>query len=102
MKSNDLRTIEKKIGYEFNDKALLERAFTHASADNCATKNYQSLEFLGDSILGFVVAKKLMEIPQKAAACVAFSGDPALRRSAQIGVTGDWPIGRTGMISQGV
>ncbi|MBO4555019.1 MAG: ribonuclease III [Clostridia bacterium] len=62
MNSNDIRTIEKKIGYEFADKALLERAFTHASADATATKNYQSLEFLGDSILDFVVAKRLMEI----------------------------------------
>ena len=62
MQANDLRTIEKKIGYEFKDKALLERAFTHASADNNALKNYQSLEFLGDSILDFIVAKRLMEI----------------------------------------
>lgn len=62
MNANDIRTIEKKIGYEFQNKALLERAFTHASADSLATKNYQSLEFLGDSILDFVVAKRLMEI----------------------------------------
>ncbi len=62
MKANDLRTIEKKIGYEFKDKTLLMRAFTHASACADATKNYQSLEFLGDSILDFVVAKRLMEI----------------------------------------
>ena len=62
MQANDIRTIEKKIGYEFTDKALLERAFTHSSADPAATKNYQSLEFLGDSILDFIVAKRLMEI----------------------------------------
>lgn len=62
MQANDLRTIEKKIGYEFKDKTLLERAFTHASADGDALKNYQSLEFLGDSILDFIVAKRLMEI----------------------------------------
>ena len=62
MRENDIRTIEKKIGYEFKDKALLERAFTHASVDTCATKNYQSLEFLGDSLLDFIVAKRLMEI----------------------------------------
>jgi len=62
MNPNDIRTIEKKIGYEFKNKPLLERALTHASFDTTATKNYQSLEFLGDSILDFVVAKKLMEI----------------------------------------
>lgn len=62
MKDSDIKTIEKKIGYVFADKALLERAFTHASVDKSALKNYQSLEFLGDSILDFVVAKRLMQI----------------------------------------
>lgn len=60
MKNNDIVTIEKKIGYRFKDKAVLERAFTHSSASREATKNYESLEFLGDSILNFVVAKRLM------------------------------------------
>lgn len=62
MKINDILTIQKKIGYTFNDVALLERAFTHSSANKNAKKNYQSLEFLGDSILDFIVAKRLMEI----------------------------------------
>ena len=62
MKESDVKSIEKIIGYTFKDKALLERAFTHGSKDKSATKNYQSLEFLGDSILDFVVAKRLMEI----------------------------------------
>lgn len=61
-KQNDLVTMQKKIGYTFKDIKLLERAFTHSSVDKDATKNYQSLEFLGDSILDFVVAKRLMEI----------------------------------------
>lgn len=62
MKSNDIITIQKKIGYTFKDVSLLERAFTHSSANKSAKKNYQSLEFLGDSILDFIVAKRLMEI----------------------------------------
>lgn len=62
MKENDVQTIEKKLGYVFKNKALLVRALTHGSANRTATKNYQSLEFLGDSILDFVVAKRLMEI----------------------------------------
>lgn len=60
LKSNDIVTIEKKIGYAFKNKALLERAFTHSSASREATKNYESLEFLGDSLLDFIVAKRLM------------------------------------------
>lgn len=62
MKENDVQTIEKKLGYVFKNKALLVRALTHGSANRTATKNYQSLEFLGDSILDFIVAKRLMEI----------------------------------------
>lgn len=62
LKDNDIVTLEKKIGYTFKNKALLERAITHSSACSSALKNYQSLEFLGDSILDFIVAKRLMEI----------------------------------------
>ncbi|MDD4839458.1 MAG: ribonuclease III [Clostridia bacterium] len=54
--------IENTIGYEFKDIELLVRAFTHNSYSNARhTKNYQRLEFLGDSILDFVVAKYLLE-----------------------------------------
>jgi len=52
--------IEEKIGYVFKDKALLNRAFTHSSAAHEATVNYECLEFLGDSILDFIVAKRIM------------------------------------------
>lgn len=62
MENNKIVEIEKIIGYTFCDKSLLERAFTHSSKESEATKNYQSLEFLGDSILDFIIAKRLMEI----------------------------------------
>lgn len=44
------------LGHEFSDPALLERALTHRSR---GADNYERLEFLGDSILGFVVAEYL-------------------------------------------
>ncbi len=62
IKENDLTTIQKKIGYKFKDVSLLERAFTHGSYSKNAQENYQSIEFLGDSILDFIVAKRLMQI----------------------------------------
>lgn len=62
MKQETILELENIIGYTFKDKALLVRAFTHGSASKEATENYQSLEFLGDSILDFVVAKRLMQI----------------------------------------
>lgn len=55
-----VKIIEQRIGYVFKNKALLTRAFTHSSASKIATQNYESLEFLGDSIVDFIVAKRLM------------------------------------------
>lgn len=58
----DKSGIESKIGYTFKDDTLLTRALTHGSAESDPNKNYQRLEFLGDSIVDFIVAKHLMEI----------------------------------------
>ncbi len=58
----EIENIEKIIGYSFKDKSLLEKAFIHSSARKSTKENYQRLEFLGDSILDFVVAKRLMEL----------------------------------------
>ncbi|ASG68565.1 ribonuclease 3 [Francisella halioticida] len=44
------------LGYNFKDHTFLIRALTHRSKTK---KNYERLEFLGDSILGFVIAEEL-------------------------------------------
>lgn len=58
-----LSELEERIGYTFSDRKLLERALTHSSYANEKWKNSllsnERLEFLGDSILGFVVAEYL-------------------------------------------
>ena len=58
-----LSEFEEKLGYTFRNKALLENALTHSSYANehrreGATSN-ERLEFLGDAILGLVVAEHL-------------------------------------------
>ena len=55
--------LEKKLGYHFRERDLLEHALTHSSYANehrgaGATSN-ERLEFLGDSVLGMVVADYL-------------------------------------------
>ncbi len=50
--------LAKKLGLRFNDPGLFKRALTHRSADS---RNNERLEFLGDSVLGFVVAESLCE-----------------------------------------
>lgn len=54
-----MKTLEEKLGYTFHDPKLLENALTHSSCANESRGKLSSnerLEFLGDSILGMVVA----------------------------------------------
>ncbi len=57
---NNLHQLEKKININFKNKRLLKQAITHKSYDK--NVNNEKLEFIGDRILGFVIAKKLLEI----------------------------------------
>jgi len=52
-----LAELERRLGYSFNDTALLSRALMHASASSAASN--ERLEFLGDRVLGLVLAEKL-------------------------------------------
>ena len=54
------QTLEKKIKINFKDKDLLVRSLTHKSFNK--EINNEKLEFLGDRVLGLVIAKKLLEI----------------------------------------
>jgi ribonuclease-3 len=57
-----MKSLEEKLGYTFQDPQLLENALTHSSRANESRGKLQSnerLEFLGDSILGMVVAEHL-------------------------------------------
>ena len=54
-----LGRLEKKIGYVFSDEALLSVALTHKSYSR---DNNERLEFIGDAVLGYVVATDLFEL----------------------------------------
>lgn len=57
-----LDELQKAIGYVFREPALLDLALTHSSHSNqsdATGANYESLEFLGDSVLGFVISEYL-------------------------------------------
>ena len=60
METFDIQALERLLGYEFKDKELLRRAMTHSTYSHTnGGDNYERLEFLGDSILGFLVAEEL-------------------------------------------
>lgn len=57
-----MKELQKKIGYTFHNLKLLERAVTHSSYANenhLTTGDNERLEFLGDSVLGFIAAEYL-------------------------------------------
>lgn len=56
-----LQKCESRIGYSFTNQNLLHKAITHASSSSTRLKSYERLEFLGDSILGFIVCEYLFE-----------------------------------------
>ncbi len=57
--SEGLEFLARRLDYEFNDRGLLERALTHRSV---GSRNNERLEFLGDAILGLVIARRLYEL----------------------------------------
>lgn len=60
--------LEARIGHPFSDRDLLERALTHASVGEGATKvrHYERLEFLGDRVLNLLAAERLMGLDAEA------------------------------------
>ena len=57
------QSLEKKIDLKFKNKNLLIQALTHKSFN--PNENNEKIEFLGDRVLGLVIAKKLLEIYPK-------------------------------------
>jgi ribonuclease III len=67
--TRDLSALEARLGYAFREAAILDRALTHRSRANedasGVTVDNESLEFLGDAVLGFVMADLLFrDYPQ--------------------------------------
>ena len=52
--------LEKKLRFKFNDQKLLIKSLTHKSYDSI--NNFEKIEFLGDRVLGLVIANKLLDL----------------------------------------
>ena len=73
--------MNKRLGHTFTDKALLRRALTHASAD--ARASNERLEFLGDRVLGLIIAEQLHALyPDDAEGALALKFNALARREA--------------------
>jgi ribonuclease III len=89
---DEFEALEQAAAYRFRDRGLLEHAMTHTSRANedvsGGVTDNESLEFLGDAVLGFIVADMLFrEFPehdegQKSKAKAALVSTAALARQA--------------------
>lgn len=71
-----MKDLQKKLNYHFRDESLLDRALRHRSS---GTPNNERLEFLGDSVLGFIIAEELYKRHED-----ALEGDLSRMRSSLV------------------
>jgi ribonuclease-3 len=64
--SADIKAFQQRLGYEFATPELLVRALTHGSVSSSTRPDNQRLEFLGDRVLGLVMATALLEADKNA------------------------------------
>ena len=107
-KSEAIRSFEQRLGYEFSNLSLIVEALTHSSIASDFRKDNQRLEFLGDRVLGLVMAEALLEIDQTAPEGTLAPRFNALVRketcaevARQIELGGVLKIGRSEMLSGG-
>jgi ribonuclease-3 len=96
---DEFETLQRDIEYRFRDRGLLEQAMTHASRANedvsGGVRDNESLEFLGDAVLGFIIADLLFrEFPafnegQKSKMKAALVSTTTLARQAERLALGD-------------
>ncbi len=56
------KEISRLLNYQFKNNRLLEEALTHSSARKSSKANNERLEFLGDRVLGLVIAEELLRL----------------------------------------
>jgi len=65
--SSEIKAFQQRLGYEFTSPELLLRALTHGSVSSATRPDNQRLEFLGDRVLGLVMATALLDADKEAA-----------------------------------
>jgi ribonuclease-3 len=65
--SAELKTLSERLGHQFSDAGLLRRAMTHASLGGEGKADNERLEFLGDRVLGLVMAEAVLQADDQAA-----------------------------------
>ncbi|MFC1735461.1 ribonuclease III [Candidatus Hydrogenedentota bacterium] len=110
---DELQEVQETLGIELDDAELLDRALTHSSYANeqtvdCPGRDNEALEFLGDSVLGFVIASYLFKTyPEMTPGelsrikSIVVSGDTLALTSRDLGVGRFLRLGRGEELSGG-
>lgn len=103
----DFSALAARIGHEFSDPSLLERALTHVSAlpNGQAQRridSYQRLEFLGDRVLGLAVSAMLFrQFPEAEEGELSRRLADLVRKEACAEVARDWDVGEVLQLGEG-
>lgn len=94
-----LDTLQDTLGYRFTDQALLKKAMTHSSTGE--DKNYERLEFLGDRVLGLVMAHILFEtFPDEPEGALARRHSALVQGTTLSSIAGEHGLGDALILSQ--
>ncbi|HEY1941923.1 MAG TPA: ribonuclease III [Roseiarcus sp.] len=102
----ELAALEARLGHQFRDHDLMARALTHLSAPAAGghgrAQSYQRLEFLGDRVLGVIVAHMLYDAyPQASEGELSMRLAKLVRRETCAAVAQEWDVGPHVVMGQG-
>jgi len=90
----ELADLEARLGYRFRDPELALLALTHLSAQATGGRSYQRLEFLGDRVLGVVVADHLYRsFPGASEGELSIRLAKLVRRETCAAIAAEWDVG---------
>ncbi|MDX8404219.1 MAG: ribonuclease III [Mariprofundaceae bacterium] len=85
-----LKAFQSTVAYQFRSQALLKRALTHRSA---SSEHMERLEFLGDAVLGLVIAEYLHEkFPQYAEGELSRMRAALVRKESLLDIADGWSL----------
>ncbi len=86
--------LEARLGYRFRDPGLAALALTHLSAQAAGGRSYQRLEFLGDRVLGLIVADQLYaSFPQASEGELSIRLAKLVRWETCAEIAAEWDVG---------
>ena len=102
MSPGGLSRLEDRLGHRFQSPALLQHALTHASTTTDRLQSNERLEFLGDRVLGLIIADMLFEtFPHEPEGDLGYRFTALARRESLARVAQEIDLGASIVMSDG-